>query len=188
VPKSKKALILYQTMTGNTVKVVDKFKEVFGNRGWECDVVKVEKSQDLDNPPVNFDDYDFLCVGSGVYGQLPGNELWRMLFRATHHHAQAGKKAAIHKKIVPGPKTGVVFVTYGGAHLGPPEAEPSLALLALEMEHLKFRCIGRFSCPGQMRPYPTPGYWHGDLMGRPNDRDVKKAEIFLEEKLEEIAH
>jgi flavodoxin len=186
MPKSKKALLMYQTLTGNTVKIVDKFKEVFEKKGWECDVVKIEKTSDLDNPPVDFYSYDFVCMGSGVYGSLPGNELWRMLFRATHHTNKPGKKPALLKKIVPGPKSGVVFVTYGGAHLGPQEAEPALSLLALMIEHLKFKCIGKFACPGKMREYPTPGYWHGDLRFRPSERDIKKAETFLEEKLEEI--
>jgi hypothetical protein len=84
-----------------------------------------------------------------------------------------------HQKAVPGTKKAIVFVTYAGAHLGPKEAEPSLSLMDMELEHLEiFKCIGRFSCPGRMVKYPTPGYWHGDISQRPDERDLKKAEIY----------
>jgi hypothetical protein len=33
---------------------------------------------------------------------------------------------------------------------------------------------------------PRPGYWYGDLIHRPSERDLQKAEIFLEEKNEEL--
>ena len=32
-----------------------------------------------------------------------------------------------------------------------------------------------------------PGTFHGDIRDRPNERDLLKAEMFIEEKLEEIA-
>jgi hypothetical protein len=172
-------------MTGNTEKVVLRFKKVFEKYGWQCDTFKVDKNTDINNPPIDFQDYDFLCVGSGIYAQLPGTELFRMLFNITHLK-RPGKKPVAHRKIVPGPKAGIVFVTYAGVHLGPKEAEPALSLLDLEIEHLRFKCIGRFSCPGKMGSRPRPGYWYADLIHRPNERDLKKAEIFLEEKIEEL--
>jgi len=183
--KVKKALILYQTMTGNTEKVVQRFEKVFKKKGWECDVFKVDKSMDVDNLPFNYDDYDFMCAGSGVYMALPGKEITDIMFKYTHRSRRAGKIVRVHRKITLGPKTGIVFVTYAGTHLGPKEAEPALSLLELNLEHLRFRCVGRFSCPGAIGKKPTPGYWFGDIRGRPNERDLLKAEIFLEEKLEE---
>ena len=183
--KTKKALILYQTMTGNTEKVAFRFKKVFENKGWECDIFKIDNKMDVDNLPFDFQDYDFLCAGSGVYMALPGKELVDIMFKTTHRPRRAGKIVRVHRRIIPGPKTGIVFVTYAGTHLGPKEAEPALSLLELNIEHLKFKCIGRFSCPGKMGKRPTPGYWYGDISNRPSERDLLKAEIFLEEKLEE---
>jgi len=183
--KIQKTLILYQTMTGNTEKVVMRFKKVFEKKGWKCDIFKVDKDTDIDNLPFDFKDYDFLCAGSGVYAALPGKELTDVMFKTTHRPRRAGKIVRVHRKITPGPKTGIVFVTYAGTHLGPKEAEPSLSLLELNIEHLRFKCIGRFSCPGNIGKRATPGYWHGDIRGRPSKRDLLKAEIFLEEKLEE---
>jgi hypothetical protein len=80
----------------------------------------------------------------------------------------------------------VVFATYAGNEFGPKEAEPSLMLLELEIEHLGFDCIGRFCCPGKSGNSPTPMAYHGDIRDRPNERDLIKAEMFIEEKLEEI--
>ena len=186
MPKTKKSLILYQTMTGNTEKVVLRFKKVFEKHGWQCDVLKVDKKTDIKDPPIDFQEYDFLCAGSGVYAQLPGQELFRMLFNVTHVKSESGRKPPPHRKITTGPKTGIVFVTYAGVHLGPKEAEPALSLLDLEIEHLRFKCVGRFSCPGKMGKKPRPGYWYKDLINRPSERDLQKAETFLEEILEDM--
>ncbi len=183
--RTKKCLIIYQTMTGNTEKVAIRFEKVFRTKGWQCDVFKIDKNMDIDNPPFNFEAYDFICAGSGVYSALPGKEITDLIFRFTHQTRRGGKIVRVQRRISPGPKTGVVFVTYAGSHLGPKEAEPALSLLELNIEHLRFKCIGRFSCPGGMGKRSTPGYWFGDISQRPNERDLKKAEIFMEEILEE---
>ena len=183
--KSKKCLIIYQTMTGNTEKVAMRFKQVFTNKKWQCDVFKIDKNTDTDNPPFDFKAYDFICAGSGVYGALPGKEITDLMFKYTHQSKRDGKIVRVHRMINPGPKTGVVFVTYGGTHLGPKEAEPALSLLDLNIEHLRYKCIGRFSCPGRVGGRATPGQWFGDIRGRPDERDLQKAEIFMAEILEQ---
>jgi flavodoxin len=185
MPKKRKSLILYQTMSGNTEKVAFRFKKVFEKKGWKCDIFKVDKNMDADNLPFDFQDYDFLCVGSGVYSSMPGQELMDITFKAGHQRIRAGKTVHVYSKITPGPKKGIVFVTYAGMHLGPKEAEPALSKLDLDIEHIRFKCVGRFSCPGKMGERATPQWWHGDIRDRPNERDLLKAEIFLEEKLEE---
>ena len=80
--KGKKGLILYQTMTGNTEKVALRFKKVFEKKGWKCDIFKVNKDTDVDNLAFDFQDYDFFCAGSGVYGALPGKELVDIMFKS----------------------------------------------------------------------------------------------------------
>jgi flavodoxin len=183
--KVKRSLILYQSMTGNTEKVASRFKKAFEKKGWVCDIFKVDKNMDYTKLPFKYDDYDFLCTGSGIYAALPGKEITDLIFKYTHQPKRDGKIVRVHRKITPGPRKGVVFVTYAGAHLGPKEAEPALSLLELNMEHLRFKCVGRFSCPGGIGKKATPGYWFGDIRGRPNERDLQKAEIFMEEILEQ---
>lgn len=185
--KTKKSLILYQSMSGNTEKVALRFKKAFEKKGWKCDVFKIDKEIDVNNSPFDFRDYDFLCVGSGVYRSLPGKEITATIYWPSHDYERTGKRRNIlHSRIVPGPKVGIVFATYAGAHLGPKEAEPALSLLELYMEHLKFKCVGRFSCPGRRIADPTPKFWHGDISKRPSERDLQKAETFMEEKIEEL--
>ena len=94
-----------------------------------------------------------------------------------------------HRKIVLGPdsKKAVVFITYSGYEFGPKEAKPSMQLLALEVEHLSFKCIGQFCCPGKFLHDPTPRTFHGDIRDRPNEKDLRKAEIFIEKSLRKFS-
>ena len=71
---AKKSLVMYQSRTGNTEKVAMRFKEVFEKKGWQCDTLKIDKNTDVYKPP-DFQAYDFLCVGSGVYKQLPPEQI-----------------------------------------------------------------------------------------------------------------
>jgi hypothetical protein len=100
-----------------------------------------------------------------------------------------GNPKKTHRKIIlgPGSPKAVVFITYGGYEFGPKEANPALELLELEIEHIGFQCIGRFRCPGKFLDDPMPGTFHGDIRDRPNEKDLLKAEMFIEEKLDEIA-
>ena len=161
------------------------------------------------------DDYDFLCAGSGLRVHLPYNEILNVLRRfrlgIDPRIALRNRDETIpyikeplpelpppwqdpdvmrhHRKIVLGAdsKKAVVFATYAGYEFGPKEADPAMQLLALEIEHLGFQCIGHFCCPGRFLDDPTPGTFHGDIRDRPNEKDLLKAEMFIEEKLEEIA-
>lgn len=211
----KRCLILFSSFTGNTEKVAIRFRDTFIRHGWSCDLFKVQKrAKDILDPPFFLETYDFLCVGSGIRLHLPYNEILNLLRRLiygvdpriplqfrdeTIPYIQGPvpeapppwedpQLAGKHRKIVLGPdsRKAVVFVTYAGYEFGPKEAEPALKLLALEVEHLGFQCIGHFCCPGRYYPYPTPYTYHGDITDRPNEKDLLKAELFIEERLEEI--
>ena len=180
---AQKCLIVYGSRTGNTEKVALVFKTVFERNGWECDVFKITEDTDITKLPYNYEDYDFMCVGSPVHSGLPLQEVVDAVRKAP---PEEGKMGIPHEKIVPGPKKGVVFATYAGAHLGPKEAEPALKWLEVEMEHHKFQCSGSFCCPGKFVEEATPTWWHGDIRDRPNEKDLLKAELFIEDRLEEI--
>lgn len=209
---SKRSLILYSSLTGNTEKVALRFKKVFEKKGWACDIFKIDKKTDVNHPPFDYSDYDFLCVGSyvllgqpseeivkimtcnpqsGHFGQPTREDIVRMAIARNDPefvpHPPERPPKGVHPagRIVPGPKKGIVFVSYSGIHLGPKEAVPALSTLELEIEHLKFQCIGQLACPGKHGNNPGTDWWHGDLRQRPDERDLQKAEIFLEEKIEE---
>ena len=160
----------------------------------------------MNNLPFNFNDYDFICAGGGVELHQPYDEILAAIRvprygsdlklpiserpkQAPPESGEEGKAPMGHHKIVFGAdsKKAVVFVTYSGYDLGPKEAEPSLELLALEIEHLEFECIGRFRCPGRFLNEPTPNTYHGDIRDRPNERDLLKAQMFIEDTLEQLA-
>ena len=114
-------------------------------------------------------------------------------------------------RLGPESQKGIAFVTFAGDHFGYVEAEPALSLLESELGHLQILCIGKFACPGPMKfpgvdqlerppeefqetvpsqrpPFP-PGHPPGkgyfkDIQQRPHERDLLKAQIFLEEILE----
>jgi hypothetical protein len=213
--KTKKSLILYASQTGNTEKVANRFKEVFTKKGWRCDMVKVDRNTDVWNPPFKFGDYDFLCIGSPVILGLPTEEIINVMIKnpESGHYGEPTREEVARlrlqrndpdylprpehpkgearpprgpAKTIPGPKKGIVFVTYSGMHLGPKEAEAALSLLDIEIEHLRFKCIGRFCCPGKHGNHAGAGTWHGDIRKRPNERDLLKAQIFLEDILDEL--
>jgi hypothetical protein len=209
----KRCLITYSSVTGNTEKVALRFKETFEKRHWQCDFFKVRKQAgDILRPPYDIRKYDFICAGSGLRAHLPYNEVLNMLrgFRTgmdpritlrfrdetipyitepvpeipPHKSAKAD-----HKKIVLGPDSpkAVVFITYAGYEFGAKEALPAVQLLALELEHVGFQYIGYFCCPGKYIDDPMPRTFHGDIRDRPNEKDLRKAQMFIEKKLDKLA-
>lgn len=174
---NKKCLIIYGSKSGNTKKVAQRIKQTFEKNGWRCHMYNVEKSMNIRRPPFDFEDYDFLCAGSGVYWVLPAERLvmvMRLVSRRTNYQT-----------IIPGPKRGLVFATYGGAHLGPKEAEATLKLLEIEIEHLSFKCVGEFACPGKYVNRDTPDWYHGDIRNRPHAGDLDQVESVVTKLLQE---
>jgi hypothetical protein len=198
-----RCLIIYASRTGNTAKVAERIKTTFERNGWQCDSFNIDKKTDAMNPPFDFKNYDFVCAGTGLYMHSPYDEILylirtkffgidpRQMGRVENRRpAESSQEAPdFHKKIMlgPGSKSSIVFATYAGFEFGPAEAEPAMALLALELAHLQFRCLGHISCPGRFLKSATPTTYHGDTRNRPNEKDLLKVEIFIEEKLEEIA-
>lgn len=172
----KKNLILYASNTGNTEKVAIELKNSFDRHGWDSTLKKLPEDYDVKNPDFDFDDYDFLCVGSPVISELPLQQVRGVMW----------SKWPGMKKIEPGPKCGIVFCTYGGVHLGPKEAEPALKLLEMEAEHLFFKIIGSLAIPGSMGDQSHPEGYFGDLRGRPNDEDMRVVASFVDDIMKKL--
>jgi hypothetical protein len=208
----KRCLVTYSSYTGNTEKIAMRLKQTFEKNDWQCDIFKVRKNaNDILRPPIDIRSYDFVCAGSGLRAHLPYNEILNMLrglrtgfdpritlrFRdetipyitepvpeiPSHRSAKID-----HSKITLGPDSprAVVFITYAGYEFGPKEALPAVQLLSLELEHIGFQFVGHFCCPGKYVDDPMPRTFHGDIRDRPNENDLLKAQMFIEEKLDEI--
>jgi hypothetical protein len=209
----KKCLVIYSSYTGNTEKVALRFRSTFQRDGWDTHIYRIDKKpEDILNPPFDIKEYDFVCAGTGIRAHLPYNEILNVLRRfrlggdprvvlrsrgetipyitdPMPVPSPPEKIAPRHRKIVLGAdsKKCIVFATYAGCEFGPKEALPAMMLLELELEHIGFESIGRFCCPGRFLDDPMPRTYHGDIRQRPNEKDLLKAEMFIEEKLEEIA-
>ena len=184
-----KSLIVYASQTGNTEKVALSFKKVLDAMGWKCDAFKVTEDTDFSKLPFDYNDYDFLCVGTPNMFKKPTDEINRFL--APHlfsedsppDNADLKPKPVQPIKFGPDDKKGVVFATYSGIYLGPKEVEPVLSYMSVMMEwQLGFECVGKFSCPGKFTRHTG---WYKGLERRPSDRDLRKAEIFIEETIED---
>lgn len=73
MPKKRRALILYATMTKNTEKIAAWFKETFEHYNWEVNMFRLKNNSDWAamQPDVYFDDYDIVCLGSPIVAGYP---------------------------------------------------------------------------------------------------------------------
>lgn len=207
---TKKSLIMYASHTNNTTKVAERFKSTFEINGWQCDIYKIDKDGDPGAIPYTITDYDLVCAGSGInlhspypeliaairyprYGFDPAKE--NMAPSTTpstgeEKEKMGGKGAPVHGKIVFSPESNkcISFVTFGGLEFGPWEAQPALDWINVEMAHLGIEPVGTFCCPGRFLPHDIPAGYYDDLTTRPNDKDLMRSELFIEQILEAIAY
>lgn len=204
----KKSLIIYASRTNNTTMVAERFKSTLERNGWQCDMVKVEQNSDPMTVPFNYKDYDLICAGSGIRMHAPYIELLnvirvpvygfdtRIMLKVTENiplTAEETEKMRAwrpnHHKIVLGPdaKKCLSFATYGGYEFGPGEVQQALDWINVELAHLELEIVGKFCCPGKFESTNRPAGYHNDLTTRPNERDLLRAELFIEQVLEAIA-
>lgn len=165
-------LNLYFTSTGNTEKVALQIEDTVRELGHNVKTVKVT-SGDMDVDVLRF---DFVFVGSGVYGQLPGKpmiELHRSLLRK-YNAAGEVRPASPRRPFA----NVVVYCTYGGMHTGINEAIPAVKFMGQLYDHLGYTIVGEWYVVGE---YKSEGSRDssiigrlGDIRGRPNTEDLKE--------------
>jgi menaquinone-dependent protoporphyrinogen IX oxidase len=163
-------LNLYYSATGNTQKVAERIHEAAEALGHRVNTVRVkEKVTDVD-----ILDYDFVFVGSGVYGQFPGKalmDLYREFFRMYRERGEI--KPAAPKRDARG---AVVYCTYGGGHTGVNEAVPTVKYMGQLLDHLGYSIVAEWYLAGEyktarLRMLSVEGRL-GDIRGRPNESDL----------------
>jgi hypothetical protein len=210
---TKRGLVIYASRTNNTVKVAERFKSTLEKNGWQCDIYRIPQNSDPMAVPFNLMDYDLVCAGSGVRMHAPYAELLhvlrvpvygfdpRIMLKTTEgiqltdeekKKMQAGmesRKGLGHGKVVLGPdaRHALSFATYAGHEFGPAEVQPALDWINLELAHLRVEIAGKFCCPGKFENTNNPAGYHNDLVTRPNEKDLMRAELFIEQVLEAIA-
>ena len=165
----KKNLIVYASNTGNTEKIANEIAKNFERYGWTNDLKKIPADYDTKNPDFEFDEFDFVCVGSPVISEVPVQQIRSLTY------GDPGRQ-----KLIPSEKCGLVFCTFGGIHLGPKEAEPALKMLEVELMHQRFNVIGSLAIPGKMRDEADPDIFFEDLHTRPNEDDLQNVALFID--------
>lgn len=165
-------LNLYFSSTGNTEKVAFRIQDTVRALGHEVETLKVT-SGDMDVDVLKF---DFVFVGSGVYGQLPGKPLIELHRRLLQKYNEEGEvKPASPRR----PSANVVvYCTYGGVHTGVNEAIPAVKFMGQLYDHLGYNIVGEWYVVGE---YKTDRFRDrsiggrlGDIRGRPSTEDLRE--------------
>lgn len=71
--KKRRALLLYATMTKNTEKIANWFRETFEAYRWDVVMYRLKNGMNLAEMQENvyFDDYDVICLGSPIVAGYP---------------------------------------------------------------------------------------------------------------------
>ncbi len=165
-----KILNMYFSATGNTAKVANTIGRVAEESGHHVDTVEAKKGLE-----VNFLDYDFIFIGSGVYHWLPGKPLMSLIENACTAYRAKGKlplNAPRRNHI-----KAVTYCTYGGTHTGINEAYPTTLWLKQFFDHLgievmnSWHIVGEFH--GKLKELSLGGRL-GDIRNRPNEADLQE--------------
>lgn len=163
-------LNLYFSSTGNTEKVALEIAETAQREGHQVELLKI-----TDNSNVDFSDYDFIFVGSGVYEWLPGQPVVKKFSELRKKYVKEGKLKPASPRL-PGKKA-VVYCTYGGAHTGVNEAIPAVKYMAQLFDHLGFEILDEWYVVGEYVPEKFKDFnligRLGDISGRPNADDLR---------------
>ena len=179
IMKPRRALLLYATMTKNTEKIANWFRETFLHYGWEVTYLRIAANTDWVGlqDQLYFEDYDLVCLGSPIVGGSPLQAVIKAfsfgaggaLEKEVQNNLDSKKADAAapakkpeganwrrHRAPAPGMPDhtrtrplGVVFTTYGGGFYGSDEATPTLETLKMYLKLNDVDVIGRFSCAGR---------------------------------------
>ena len=168
--KKMDALIVYDSLSGNTEKVAQRIYETSA-QSLPSQIVRVNNDTDIDLPA-----HDLVFIGSAVIDWLPTKTMTSFVQRAMKAANKQGriKPAA---PIIPG-KFAVCFATFGGPHIGVGEARPMTLWLRSALEHLGFIVLDEWHVPGQFTNRPELNQLGrlGNIEGRPDEHDLHDIE------------
>jgi flavodoxin len=161
-----KAVVVYDSLGGNTEKVAKRIHETLESEGVESDLIKVTKETDIE-----FYDYDLLFLGSPVIAWGPTNTMRDFVMGKlrAYHDTKIRPSAPLR----PG-KFGVSFCTYSGTHIGVDEAIPLTKWFSAFMGHIGCQIQGEWHIVGEFHKVDEPNIKGrmGDIRGRPNEHDL----------------
>lgn len=175
-----KALILYDSMGGNTEKVAKKIHQVVNENNLSSTLIKLDENTEL-----NFYDYGLVFLGSPDIEWLPTPKMMQFLHKVKLLEHRMHGDVLPSAPVLPG-KFAVCFATFCGAHTGINEALSVTQWLASFLEHIGYMVLEKIHIPGEMRNFGQAKGWMneerllilneqgrlGNIIGRPNEQDL----------------
>ena len=159
-------LVLYWSKGGNTRKVAETIHTTVQSFGISSEIVEIDADLELD-----VFSYQLVFAGAPVYFNLAPQPVMKFLKKL---RGRAANKAASPER--PG-HYAVTFCTYGGGHTGVGEAIPLLKYMGQAFEHDGIRVVEEWPVVGDFPGISDPDYNTagrlGNVMGRPNDSDLR---------------
>ena len=146
---TRKALIIYSSLSGNTEEVVFAFQRSFEKYGWEVTLQKITAKSKYPQDKIYFDDYDVICMGSPILAGLPYSKLTEFLGLYKPESGRFFKGDVFGSVETGGKKRGILFTTYAGGWGGPLECMGTLQVLKVYMDLQRIPTIGYFACAGR---------------------------------------
>jgi len=165
-----KALVLYDSLGGNTEKVADMIYNTLRQGGVESELIKVSTDTDMD-----LYEYDLLFLGSPVIAWGPTDTMKDFVMRKLreYHKSSINPSAPLR----PG-KFAVSFCTFSGTHIGENEAVPLTKWFSSFLGHLGCQVMAEWHIVGQFHNKEEANIHGrlGDIRGRPNENDLMDVE------------
>ena len=162
-----KALVVYDSVFGNTEKVAQTIHETLVQAGIDDTIHRISKNLD-----VEYLDYNLVFYGAPVYHNLPPKPAMAFLER----HRRRGVEILASAPEKPG-IAAVMYCTYGGGHTGYNEAVPMLRFAGQFFEHEGIRVADEWAVLGEF-PEADEAYNRrgrsGVVAGRPNEQDLEE--------------
>jgi flavodoxin len=158
-----KAMVIYDSKTGNTKRVASVIQETLVKEKVNSTLKKVEDALEEE-----LYDYDLVILGTPIFQWLPSKRIQRFI----------DKKIVLHEKrgdVIPGKKA-VVFCTYSSPFTGIESALPGIKYMAQFFKHIGFEVAGEWYVIGEFHgneERSTKGKL-GDIRGRPNRADLEE--------------
>jgi flavodoxin len=173
----KKAVIIYDSKTGNTEKVAFTIKGSLEKASLNVSTIKVDDAKDID-----FFSYDLVCIGTPSYQWQPTKKIIDYLKFKFDNYKKQGKIKLGSPKV--SGKNVFIFCTYSGPHTGINEAIPATKYIGQFFEHLGFTIVYELQVLSEFHgseERSTEGRM-GDIRGKPTNEELKE----IGEKVEEI--
>ena len=166
---SLRAIVIYDSKTGNTEKVANIIQETLVEEKVDSTLKRVKDALEEE-----LYDYDLVILGTPVFQWLPSKGIQHFINKTMVLHENRGDIKLL-APLIPGKKA-VVFCTYSSPFTGIESAFPCIKYMAQFFKHIGFEVAGEWYVVGEFHgneERSTKGKL-GDIRGRPNQADLEE--------------